>query len=230
MSHEARQSESIYNQPDRFEMIMVAILILFFVAVFANLGFISTTATFAERILAYQYLGIAALGTAGLAIRGTFQRLSVRRGNDAIEAVPLAAPTIYESKNPSSIFQSLFYFGVAFIVQAVMCFVVMSLPLSFYGFWSVQMLVISVIGAVGEELFFSYFLTGVLVQKIKWMVIPATSIIFVWYHFLVYQTLTALLYVGIMRVVYSTVYLFSRRLSSVTLAHVLNNLIVGLRV
>ncbi len=221
-------SRSIYTQPDIFEVITYLILIAFFVAVFQNVTYIGSPNE-AERILATQYLAIAALGTAGLGMRAIYDHLPVRDARGTIVQIGLTE-TIYETKNWSSLGKTGYYFALAFGVQMIMSFLIMSLPLSIFEGINTQMLVLGTIAAVGEELFFSYFLTGLLIRTIKWGVIPLVSLIFVWYHFVVYQTLTHLLMVGVMRLVYATVYLFSRRLSSVTLAHILNNFLVSIRI
>jgi membrane protease YdiL (CAAX protease family) len=220
------KEETLWNKSDIFEVLMYLIMIIFFIAVFQNVTYLGSTVE-AERIIATQYLAIAALGTAGLAMRAIFDRVPIRNPAGEIIAVGYTE-TVYESKNITGIGRSLFYFALAFGVQAIMSFVIMALPLSVFE-PSLQLIVLGIIAAVGEELFFSYFVTGLLVHKLKWACIPVVSMVFVWYHFVVYQTLTALLMVGVMRLVYSTVYIFSRRLSSVTLAHVMNNLLVGLR-
>jgi len=217
---------SLYDQPDIFEGIMYVALIAFFIAVFQNITYIGSPVE-SERIIATQYLAIAALGSAGLAMRSIYDHIPVRDNLGHIIANSITE-TVHEAKNIGTYLKSLVYFAIAFGVQVLMSFVIMLLPLSIFSL-KTQMIVMGVIGAVGEELFFSYFVTGLLVRKLKWATIPVVSIIFVWYHFAVYQSLSALLYVGVMRLIYSTVYIYSRRLSSVTLAHVLNNLLVGLR-
>jgi membrane protease YdiL (CAAX protease family) len=227
---------TLWNRPDVFEYLTYAILILFFICVFQNITYIGSPDS-AQRILAMQYLAIAALGSAGLVMRAIYDNVPIRRrirkgqGDepDQYKIVAIGFTKTVHERGLKTLGTSVFYWGLAFGVQMVMSFLIMSLPLSFYGELSIQHMVMGVIAAVGEEMFFSYFATGLLLTKLKWLAIPAVSLVFVWYHWAVYQTITALLLVGVMRVVYSTVYLFSRRLSSVMLAHVLHNIMAGIR-
>ncbi|MHA1360159.1 MAG: CPBP family intramembrane glutamic endopeptidase [Candidatus Helarchaeota archaeon] len=217
---------SLWNTPDVFEYLTYAILIVFFICVFQNITFIGSS-DLSERILATQYLAIAALGSAGLVMRAIYDQVPIRSADGQIIAIGYTK-TVHE-KGLKTVGNSIFYFAIAFGVQTVMSFVIMSIPLSVYGEVSIQYIVMGVISAVGEEMFFSYFATGLLLTRLKWGAIPVVSLVFVWYHWAVYQTITALLLVGVMRIVYSIVYLFSRRLSSVMLAHVLHNFLAGIR-
>ena len=219
---------NIYTQPDVFEGITYAVLVIFFLAVFKNITLLNSSVE-AERIIATQYLAIASLGTAGLVMRAIYDHIPIRNKEGHILGVGITT-TVHETRNASSLLQSAFYFAIAFGAQGLMSFVIMAFPLSAFSAPQINMMIMGVIGAVGEEIFFSYFATGLLFRQIRWLALPLVSIVFVAYHFMVYQTLSALIFVGIMRLVYSTVYILSRRLSSVMLAHVLNNLLVGLRI
>ena len=170
-----------------------------------------------ERIMATQFYIIGGFGLC----------IPLRMGLDLVKHGELR--TKYESKDLNGLFQTFVYFGIAFGLHALFYtpIFLFKLPLSVFG--PEITLTMSVMVAIGEELFFSYFLLGIFAPWFKWYSIPIISGIFVLYHFYVYQSLIALLYVGIMRTVYSFVYLLSRRLSSVTLAHVLNNFLVTLR-
>ncbi|MBW1931589.1 MAG: carboxypeptidase regulatory-like domain-containing protein [Candidatus Helarchaeota archaeon] len=214
------------EKPDVFEGITFAALFLFFLAVFFNITLLGSPLE-ADRILATQYLAIAALGSAGLVMRAIYDHIQLRDAEGKIIGVGITS-TVQDVKNPRSLLESVVYFCIAFSAQISITFGVMLIPLSFFQ-PNVNLMIMGIIGAVGEELFFSYFATGLAFRYIRWLAIPLVSIVFVFYHFVVYQSLTALIYVGIMRMVYATVYIFSRRLSSVTLAHVLNNILAGLR-
>ncbi|MHA1265089.1 MAG: CPBP family intramembrane glutamic endopeptidase [Candidatus Helarchaeota archaeon] len=220
--------KSLFAKPDRFEIIMYLILLLFFIATFMNVQYLGS-AVESERRVAVQYLAIAGLGAAGLSMRAVFDHIPVVDIENNVKKGGLTS-TEYETKNLNGLGSSLSYFGIAFFVQIIISFVALNAPLALFTM-TAQLLVMGIICAVGEEIFFSYCLTGLLAQQLKWLAIPITTAIFVMYHTVVYVEtahFTALLYVAIMRIVYSTVYLLSRRLSSVTLAHLLNNVLAGL--
>ena len=222
--------QSFFAKTDKFEVITYLMIILFFIATFMNVTFLGS-AIEKERLLATEFLAVSWLGGCGLVTRALFDYMPVRSFEGQIIKKGLTS-TEYETKNVGGLFSAFGYFGIAFGIQMIISFFVIKAPLAIFDL-KMQVLVMGIICAVGEELFFSYGLTGLLAQKVKWFAIPITTIIFVYYHTVVYvetANFTALIFVAIMRVVYSTVYLFSRRLSSVALAHVLNNILAGLAI
>ena len=222
--------KSFFSKSDSFEIITYLIIILFFIATFMNVTFLGS-AIEKERLLATEFLAVSWLGGCGLVMRALFDYMPVRNIEGQIIRRGLTS-TEYETKNIGGLGSAFMWFGVAFGVQIIISFFALKAPLAIFDL-KMQILVMGIICAVGEELFFSYCLTGLLAQKIKWLAIPVTTIIFVYYHTVVYvetANFTALIFVAIMRVVYSTVYLFSRRVSSVALAHVINNVLAGLAI
>jgi len=216
-----------WKRPDVMEWLTWAIIVTFFICVFYNITYLSSADHYTFQ-LATIYLGIASLGGIGLAVRTAFNIIPVRNAQGKILQVGIAK-SVHEA-GLRSIGRSLGWAGLAFGVQSILSFIIMRLPLSIYGGLSVQHVVMGIMAAVGEELFFSYFATGVMLNtKLKWGTIPIVSLTFAWYHWQVYQTITALLLVLVMRLVYSIIYLFSRRLSSVMLAHVMHNILANVR-
>jgi len=216
----------IFVRTDKWDSVFFVIIAAFIILVCYFAPYVQSPVE-GEQIMADKYgwiLGIAAISTCA---RFMFDRTPVQQGGFTSHG---KTDTIYESRDPKGLLSTFIYTGIAFGFHAILSLWILQYPLSIFE-QPPQMMIMTVTVAVTEELLFSYCLTGLFAPRIGWLVVPLVTCLFVGYHLYVYQaSISALLYVGVMRVVYSTVYVLSRRISSVMLAHILNNLCVGLRI
>lgn len=217
-----RRPERIFKRRDKIDVVFFILFILFVIAV------LLPAPLEAEQIIASKFQWIALIACISAFGRRFFDTVPVEH-NDILQEG--RTKTVYESKDPHGLYITAICFVIAFGIHALLYFFILQLfPLSFFEF-NTQMLTMTVTVAFSEELLFSYCLTGLLAPRIGWFVVPGITCIFVIFHLYVYAgCVAALVYVLIMRATYSFVYLLSRRISSVMLAHMLNNFLVGLRV
>ncbi len=202
------------------------IISLFFIATFVNIVYLGSDDAL-ERLMAMQFVAIALLGAIGLGVKTRFDLLPLRNAQGEIIS-PSMTTTVYEIPNLDSLLDTFKWFAVAFCIQMVISFVVLRVPLSIFDL-KTQYIIMGVIAGVAEELFFSYYFTSVFFVYLKYGAIFVITGVFIFYHHVIYASnLEALIYVGIMRLVYALIYLKSRRLASVALSHVLNNLLAGI--
>jgi membrane protease YdiL (CAAX protease family) len=199
------------------------------------------------RDMVWLYFGLGMFGLFGLAMRGFSDRtqlLKVSYAKDAegkevelkefvykeddkgkMSPVTLTSVSVEGIFNPRAIGESFFYFAIAFGINSLVSFLIFRYAMTIFTITSSQ-IAFAVITGVAEELLFSYGFQRVFEPYVKTLVVPLTVGLFVIYHVFVYQQdFWALVYVAIGRLVYSIIYLYSRRISSVMLAHVANNIL-----
>ncbi|MHA1890284.1 MAG: CPBP family intramembrane glutamic endopeptidase [Promethearchaeota archaeon] len=229
--------ESFWRRPDRLDVITYFMIVLYFIAIFQNITLLSSPIA-ADQKIALQAMAIALLGVGGIALKTLFDvsKVSSSENQESKDLMDLETltTTIYEnpfSKNGlKGLMNTGIFFAIAFILQVVLTNLVFSFPLSELGFIQGSDFIFAVISSTSEELFFTLGLTAALSSHFKWLSIPILGGVFTYYHAVVYQNVNALIFVLVMRLVYTTLYLVSRRVSVPLLAHFFNNLIVAIRI
>lgn len=215
---EKAQRESIWIKPDRIDIFSFFLITIFFIAIFQNVTFLSS-ADLALREFAIRNLAVASLGASGLALKALFDNATIRKDNERFFL--FVTSTDYDQTTVSSVLFTFLWFAVAFAGQFIASLVFGLFTLSAFA---QEELVFAIIGSVSEELFFSLALQSVLTSRLKIVGIPIVIIIFAWYHAVIYSA-TTLIYILIVRSIYSIVYFVSRRFSAVTIAHLINNML-----
>lgn len=124
-----------------------------------------------------------------------------------------------------SIIETFIVFVICFSVNSFISFVLFRYNLSLFNIATSQ-LTFAVITAFSEEMLFSFGFQAILMPYLDGLTIPLITIVFVAYHGMVYGgNIPALLFVGIARFVYAVVYYYTRRVSGLCLAHMLNNIL-----
>jgi membrane protease YdiL (CAAX protease family) len=210
---------SFWMKPDLIDIISFFLIIIFFIAIFQNITYLSSGEAELQNF-ALRNMAVVALAATGVALKALFDKAAITK--DGVEYAIFITKTQYEQVTWKSLLYTFLWFGVAFIGQFVASAIFRAIsPLSIFE----KELSFAIIGSVAEELFFSLAIQSALTSRIKFLSVPVVVFVFGWYHIVVYALTPLILYVILVRVVYSVVYLFSRRFSSVALAHLLNNIL-----
>jgi len=174
-------------------------------------------------------LGIMGLGFAGIAFKNIYDTADIKIGKNIIHET--LTETVYErlgKKSFTGMLWSLFWFAVNFGVSSVLSYFIFGIGFNanILGVWG-EKFTSAMLSSVSEELFFTFALLPILCSELGVLGVPINVLIFVAYHGIVYHQFTQLLYIGIIRTVYSVTYLFHRRLTPSILAHFLNNVLVS---
>jgi membrane protease YdiL (CAAX protease family) len=220
--YELGYRKSLWSRSDKLDIFAYFLLLIFFIAIFQNVTYLSSGV--AElREFAIRNLAVATLGGAGLGLKALFDNATMKR--DKVEYKIFLTHTEYETTTWRSVLYTFIWFAVAFVGQFLMSlFLNLITPLSIF---EQRELTFAIIGSVAEEIFFALAIQSVLMARLKVVAIPIVIFVFGWYHLAVYQSFELLLYVALLRLIYTIVYLVSRRFSSVALAHLVNNILAS---
>ena len=187
-----------------------------------------------------QELGYRALGLGVISLMGiSFTAFLVSMKKITISNLP-------KLTTPFGIIQDIFFldedfrkdylviFPIALLVQVTGTYILgavvgfeLGVPLT----WDINAFVLVVNAGVGEELFFTLFLTGALLNldskhRFTFLILILNVVIFLLAHGIVYSdNLSALIHVAFLRVLYFGLYYKTRRPSIPILLHCVNNLI-----
>lgn len=237
--------KSLFFKPDIFDIFSFLLIILFFIAIFVNITFLGSS----DPILydfAIKCMAIVSLGLSGIVLKMLSDFVRLKNSDGTASNITLTV-TVFEFPIPSALYprkkgekvkvkpeltsfgKGIVYTFVGFVIalagNVVISLILGSFRLSFLDM-TMELFVVSVISSVSEELFFSYGLESVTLSLVNFLSFPIVCGVFLFYHLVVYSTfITGLFYILLSRIVYSIVYFVTRRFSSVTLAHLMNNML-----
>lgn len=218
------EETTIWDKPDKIDIITYFLILLFFIAVFQNIIFLSSPDPVLQNF-ALRSLAVATLGAIGLAMKSIFDNAEIEKKGQLTNKY-LTATVYTDERDPRTYLEIGIVFGIGFGLNVLFFNVISGVPLSIFSLQTATIL-LSIIGAISEELFFTLGLQSAMTARLKWVSIPILIAVFTFYHTVVYQVPQYLIFIAVMRTVYAVLYLITRRWSGVALAHLLNNLIAS---
>lgn len=235
--------EKPFWKPDKFEFIFLLCITMFVFCVTYNFTLLNISdngipllTPIVEKLkwMVVQFIAIASLGFAGPILRIITNNVQLKdeKGNymmvadESGQKVPLTltSTTTEGFWSANSIIETFIGFGIAFGLNSVVSFLIFRYAMSIFNL-TLSQISFAVITSVSEELLFSYGFQRVFEPYLQWLAVPLGVGLFVIYHQIVYAgEITALIYVAAGRLIYASIYLWNRRVSSVILAHMANNI------
>ena len=197
---------------DTVDHITYTVLILFTITIFQNITYLNSPDP-ATAQLALTSMALALICIFGIALKTFFDNLGITKSQ-------------FKSST-NDLWRMFVFFGIIFGIQFVVFFLILQVaPIQSVFALGLNFFVFAVISSTSEEFFFAYTLQATITRYTKFWGVFIIAGVFMYYHWVVYaSTPILLLLMFIFRLVYGSVYYYSRRLSSLILAHLLTNML-----
>jgi len=226
------KSNNLSPRGEVVDIFMVILVVLFSVTMTVQLTYLLNSNE-ALRELGMRALGLLVISIMGISFTAFF-RVSMKENlfNKAYLSPSSLRVVPFELFDKRFTADFIKIFPVAFVIQFIITLIfgeVAGFQFNTTQKWEINSVLLVINAGVGEELFFTLFLTGVLLsfKSDKWYILllcAFNQFIFFVAHLKVYSTNNfALLHLSFLRILYFFVYYKTRRPSIPMLLHCLNN-------